>query len=114
MTYHNHSVRGFTVDTIPLSTVEVDRRSDGIYLGGKLLQRVHVMPDGCIKLEAFDRGDEADGWGLTVYVHGHIFWRILHDEEEPNAEYAGVLEAQLTSIRAITRFYETWPGMPNV
>jgi hypothetical protein len=102
------------VDTIPLSTVEVDRRSDGIYLDGKPLQRVRVMPDGCIELEAFDPDSEVNNWTVTVYVHGHVFWSILHDGEDPNAEYAGVLEAQLASIRAITRFYETWPGMPNV
>lgn len=106
MYYHGHTPAHFTIEDSDLNVIDVERRDGtmllrgGVLLDGMPIRRIQVEKDGSITLMVTP--PDQPSTLLPYHLNGYQFWEILHDKEEPNKEYTGVLEAQLVYIRQLT------------
>jgi hypothetical protein len=102
MAYHKHHERTFYINAItgidePPQRVRVDRREDTLFLNGSPVLSVRIHKDNTVEMHTAAMNIMDPGH----YFNGFDVWRMLHDDEAPDEEYAGYLEAQLLGVRLL-------------
>ena len=95
MAYHRHPERTFYVKDFRGKTIQVDRREDLLFLNDEPILFVRVHKDKTVEIHTV----RMDTMQLGYIFNGFDVWRMLHDDEKPDEEYAGCLEAQLIGIK---------------
>ncbi|MBA2395801.1 MAG: hypothetical protein H0V70_23995 [Ktedonobacteraceae bacterium] len=102
MGYHKHPERTFSINVFDLKnlrsySLRVDRREDTLFLNGSPILFLRLHKDKTVEVHTASMNTMEEGY----LFNGSEIWRMLHDDEEPDQEYTGYLEAQLLGIKLL-------------